>query len=207
MPALKLTYFNLRARAEPARLILKQAGVEFEDCRLPAPWDDAAPWTAMKPTTPFGVLPLLCVDGTVVSQSRTIARYLAVENGLAGTNALENAQMDEIVDALADALDVQYAAYLFEKDETKKVELQKNFNETTLPTVIKNVERRLCERGGEWLVGNRLSWADIWAYHFFAELPDQTRVKASAKISCLVQRVANQPNIKKWVESRPESIC
>merc|ERR1712107_704440 len=37
---LKLTYFDLRARAEPTRLILAQAGVEFEDERLPAPWDD-----------------------------------------------------------------------------------------------------------------------------------------------------------------------
>merc|ERR1712211_211149 len=57
---LKLTYFDLRARADPTRLILAQAGVEFEDERLPAPWDDMAPWTAMKPTTPFGVLPILC---------------------------------------------------------------------------------------------------------------------------------------------------
>jgi len=207
MPALKLTYFNLRARAEPARLILKQAGVEFEDCRLPAPWDDAAPWTALKPVTPFGVLPLLCVDGTVVSQSRTIARYLAHEHGLAGANALENAQMDEIVDALADAIDAQYAAYLFEKDETKKAQLQKDFNEKTLPPLIKNIERRLTERGGEYLVGGKLSWADICVYHFATELPDQTQVKASCKVSGLVQRVGNQPNIKKWVDSRPETIC
>merc|ERR1711872_882211 len=158
MPVIKLTYFNLRARAEPARLILKQAGADFEDCRLPAPWDDAAPWTALKPMTPFGVLPLLCVDGTVLSQSKTIARYVAAEHGLAGKNSMENAQMDEIVDALADATELQYNAYLFEKDEAKKAQLQKNFNDKTVPTLI----------------------------------------KASCKISSLVKRVGDQPNIKAW---------
>jgi len=207
MPAIKLTYFNLKARAEPARLILKQAGVEFEDCRLPAPWDDMAPWTALKPMTPFGQLPMLCVDGTVISQSRTIARYVAVENGLAGKNAMENAQMDEIVDALSDATELQYNAYLFEKDETKKAQLQKDFNEKTLPTLIKNIDRRLTERGGEFLVGGRLSWADISAYHFFTELADQSLVKANCKLNALMERVASQPNIKKWLDSRPETVC
>lgn len=31
MPVYKLTYFNLRARGEPVRLMLKLAGVEYEE--------------------------------------------------------------------------------------------------------------------------------------------------------------------------------
>ena len=34
MPQLKLMYFNLRGRAEMARLVLAQAGVEYEDFRF-----------------------------------------------------------------------------------------------------------------------------------------------------------------------------
>ena len=34
MSGIKLTYFNLKGRAEPARLILAQAEVEYEDCRI-----------------------------------------------------------------------------------------------------------------------------------------------------------------------------
>lgn len=74
MAQIKLTYFNLRARAEPARLILAHAGVKYEDRRIPAPWDNPAPWTAMKPTTPYGQCPLLEWDGEVIAQSMTITR-------------------------------------------------------------------------------------------------------------------------------------
>ena len=34
MPAYKLTYFDLRARAECARQIFAQAGVKYEDIRV-----------------------------------------------------------------------------------------------------------------------------------------------------------------------------
>lgn len=34
MPSYKLTYFDVRGRGEPTRLIFKAAGVEFEDKRV-----------------------------------------------------------------------------------------------------------------------------------------------------------------------------
>ena len=35
---LKLVYFDVRARAEPARLLLAYGGVEYEDVRIPSPY-------------------------------------------------------------------------------------------------------------------------------------------------------------------------
>ena len=69
----------------------------------------------MKPTTPFGQLPLLEVDGELISESVAIARYCAREFGLAGKTTFESAQADEIVDALQGALEKQYEAFIFEK--------------------------------------------------------------------------------------------
>lgn len=65
MSQIKLTYFNLRARAEPARLILAYAGVKYTDHRIPYPGDDPKPWAEMKPSTPYGQLPLLQFGGEV----------------------------------------------------------------------------------------------------------------------------------------------
>ncbi len=43
MGKLKLTYFNGRGRGEPSRLILAQAGVDYEDVRI-----EFADWPALK---------------------------------------------------------------------------------------------------------------------------------------------------------------
>ncbi len=48
---------------------------------------------------PLGQLPVLEYDGAILSQSLTIARFLAKEFGLAGKNNLEQAQADMIMDA------------------------------------------------------------------------------------------------------------
>ena len=74
MAQIKLTYFNLRARAEPARLVLAYAGAKYDDVRLPAPWDNPKPWAALKPTTPYGQCPLLEWDGEEIAQSMAITR-------------------------------------------------------------------------------------------------------------------------------------
>lgn len=202
---MKLTYFNLRARGEPARLILEQAGAEYEDHRIESPFVDVAPWVAYKPSTPYGQLPVLCDDGVEIAQSMTIARYCAAKHGLAGSNALENAQMDEVVDGISEATEKQYNAFLFEKDEAKKAELQKKFNEDVLPTLFKNLEKRLGERGGEYMAANKLSWADIILYNFAAELPDKEVIKGYSQLDALFNKVANLPKIKSWVERRPAS--
>ena len=36
--SIQLVYFNIRARAEPARLLLAYAGVEYQDVRVEQPW-------------------------------------------------------------------------------------------------------------------------------------------------------------------------
>ena len=45
MPTYKLTYFNVRGRAETARMLFKLAGQEFEDNRV-----EGETWQAMKPS-------------------------------------------------------------------------------------------------------------------------------------------------------------
>merc|ERR1712062_325444 len=90
---IKLTYFGLRGRAEPARLILAHAGVDYEDDRI-----KQEDWPQLKPKTTLGTLPILCYNGVEICQSVAIWRFLANEFGLAGKTNLERARADMIVD-------------------------------------------------------------------------------------------------------------
>eukprot|EP00092_Neocalanus_flemingeri_P035489 GFUD01038618.1.p1 GENE.GFUD01038618.1~~GFUD01038618.1.p1 ORF type:complete len:207 (+),score=62.56 GFUD01038618.1:143-763(+) len=204
MPNIKLTYFNIRARAEPARLLLAYGGVHYEDERLPAPWDDPEPWAAMKPSAPYGELPLLLWDGEEIAQSLGVARFLAKEFGLAGKTNIEAAQVDEIIYALQDAINAGYYA-MFEMDEKRKKAMTETHEKVTVPTVLGQIEKRLAARGGQFLVGNTFSWADIQTFFFCSELGDQEVLQKTPGIASLVKRVGDLPNIKAWVEKRPKT--
>merc|ERR1712025_202802 len=197
-PKVKLTYFNLRAKGEPARLLLAYGGIKYEDYRVS--FEDQREWKAMKPTTPYGSLPLLEWDGTCVAQSMAIARFLAREVGLAGRNNLEGAQIDEIIDAINDMAQAGAKAF-FAKDEAamKKVATE------TIPAGLANIEKRLESRGGQFLVGNAFSWADLHVFDFCLNLPDKSCLEKVPKIKDLSERVSKIPNIKCWVESRPKT--
>ena len=58
---MKVTYFDLYARAEPIRMMLWKAGVEFEDERLDHTGADGK-WPEMKPNTPHQCLPIITLD-------------------------------------------------------------------------------------------------------------------------------------------------
>merc|ERR1712058_120083 len=173
MVNIKLTYFDLRARGEPCRLLLAYGGLKYEDERIPPPWDPASTWGTLKPSTPFGQLPLLQWGDQVICQSMACARFIAREVGLAGNNNMESAQVDE------------------------------KHAEVTVPTALGQLETKLTSRGGQFFVGNNFSWADLHTFMYVSDLPDKSVLKSFPKIANLVERVGNIPNIKNWVETRP----
>ena len=70
---IKMTYFNIAGVAEKVRLAFVLGGVQFEDHRIK--FDE---WAAMKPTTPYGQLPVLTTDkGASIAQSDAMLRYAA----------------------------------------------------------------------------------------------------------------------------------
>ena len=61
---------------------------------------------SLRPSLPYGQLPILEYNGEVLCQSITIARFLAKQFGLAGDTSLESALADEVVDSITDIFDV-----------------------------------------------------------------------------------------------------
>jgi glutathione S-transferase len=201
---LKLYYFNLQARAEITRLILAAAGRSYEDIRF-----DSNQWLEYKPKMILGQVPVLELsDGTQIPQSLTVARYVARETGLAGSDNLESAKMDAVVDTQRDINEVFYLKVFFEKDETKKAEeLEKFLNET----LVKHVEnlaklKQAYSQDEKYFVGTKLSWADLFVFNSIqalAKAVPQVQGKFGNQFKPLIDAVNGDENIKKYLDSRP----
>jgi prostaglandin-H2 D-isomerase / glutathione transferase len=74
-PSIKLTYFDIEGLAEQIRLAFALSGTEYEDSRVKFP-----DWPQLKPTMPYGVLPVLTVDGGPMhAQSGALLRWAGKE--------------------------------------------------------------------------------------------------------------------------------
>jgi len=206
----KLIYFDLMGRAEPARILFAEAGVEYEDHRVEyADWPTAK--AEIKP--PFGQVPILEVDGVVLCQTKACDRFLAKKFHLAGKTELEQAQADMIVDCLEDTAN-PITPYFFEKDETKKAEGKKKYVEETLPGYLTYLEAILVSNhgGDHYFVGTELTWADIVfvTYLDFISYNDafgkvENPLAKFPKLSALHHRVVNHPKIAAWIAKRPKT--
>ena len=98
-------------------------------------------------------MPLLEYDGVTICQSITITRFLANECGLAGKDAIENAKIDEVVDAVSDLLTARVKlfsikrgktsfccflqnGFVFESDAKLKEEKMTKFKNETAPNAL-----------------------------------------------------------------------
>ena len=72
---------------------------------------------------PFGQAPVLEVDGKMLAQSHTIARYLARKHGLAGANDWEQSQADMYVDCIYDLHGGEFIPYDVTIDSNSITEL------------------------------------------------------------------------------------
>ncbi|KAJ3038271.1 hypothetical protein HDV00_000868 [Rhizophlyctis rosea] len=159
MPQLKLTYFPIKARAEPIRLALAVGGIPFEDERIAR-----EQWAALKEKMPFGQMPILTIDNsTVLAQQHAILRYVGKMAGVYPREDLEQAKVDQFMCHLEDITKV-VANTLHEQDAEKKKAIREELSATTLPRLYGYMERFAAENGTGYLVGNSLTVADLMLY-------------------------------------------
>ena len=111
---------------------MSPGNLDYKDERLPVPWDNTTAWTYIKPNMSWGQLPVLTWNGVQIGQSMTIARFIAREIGISGNNNLEMAKVDEIIDAIQDAITAMYNAWF---SDNRKEELIK-LRDQTFPFVL-----------------------------------------------------------------------
>jgi len=94
---IRLTYFGLKAKAQLPVIICEFAKLPYEFREIN---NDA--WKDLKPTTPFGQLPLMEFYGTTMSQSLAIAHVLAKECQLLGNSPREFAVSEMLLQQMED---------------------------------------------------------------------------------------------------------
>lgn len=200
-PKYKLFYFDSQGRAEVIRFIFAQAGVPYVDVRF-----SKEEWPELKPKMPYGIVPVLEVDGKQLSGTIPIGRYLAEKYGLAGSDDFENAQIAGIIDVIGDMVERNVYA-LTEKDEARKAELMKELTETHIPRFLSTLETRAsannCVYG--WIWGANVTYADLALYIVlqFDKRLIPTVLDSYPALKKLHDSVEALPNIAKWLKERP----
>ncbi|XP_013807059.2 hematopoietic prostaglandin D synthase isoform X1 [Apteryx mantelli] len=194
----KLTYFNLRGRAEISRYLFAYSGKKYEDHRI-----EAADWPKIKPTIPFGKIPILEVDGVTIHQSLAIARYLARETGLAGQTPVEQALADAIVDTIDDFMTLFPWA---EKNQDVRKQAFNDILTNKAPELLKDLDAFLGDNN--WLVGKSVTWADFYwdvcSTTLLSCKPDLA--DSYPRLLALRDRVQALPAIAAWIQKRPKTI-
>ncbi|EFN62037.1 Glutathione S-transferase [Camponotus floridanus] len=186
MPSYKLTYFPIQALAEPIRFLFSYGGTEFIDYRF-----DRADWPKIKPTMPFGQVPVVEVDGKKIAQSVAISRYLAKQYGLAGKDDWESLEIDST----------------YENNETAKEEKLKRAKEI-VPYYLERLDAQVQKNGG-YFVGGALSWADftfVGLLDYLNFMMRENIIEKYDNLKQLKQKVEKIPSIKSWIEKRPSDI-
>jgi glutathione S-transferase len=204
-----LYYYNGRGLAEPIRMLLSYGGAIFEDRRTPI--------TSFTPITPlpaewkqralFGQVPILEFEGKQITQSLAITRYLARRYKLVGKDDFEAAKCDELADGAKDFFLLWVPSYR-EDDEVKKQAIYDQALGVGKERYLPKFRSVLEANGGNNLVGDSLTWADIYVAYFLDQIKRVTNVNILEdypELQAFVNDILSTAGVKDWIEKRPET--
>jgi glutathione S-transferase len=197
MPKVKLTYFDFAGgRGEDCRLALHIAGVEFEDNRI-----QGETWRELKPSTPYGSLPLLEVDGEPLAQSNAILAHIGRRHDMHPTDSWKAAKHEAILNS-CEELRGKATPVISIKDEEEKVTARKAFADDYLQRWGASMEKQIA---GPFIEGDKISVADLKLYNvsnwFIKGGVDHISTdvfKDFPKLSALHQAVKNHDKVVEW---------
>lgn len=192
----KLTYFDVRGRAEVIRLILEEAGVTYHERRV-----TLGEWPALKPTLPFGQMPIYEEGELSIPHSHAIYRYLARKHHLYGRDESERIRCDIVNETFVDAQNTLAGFYW----NPQFAERRDEFERTTLPELLDKVQRLFVQNAngeGYW-VGDALTYVDFCAWHFldYVRPFSQRTLDRFAPLCAFKKRIESRPRIAAYLAS------
>ncbi|KAK6739290.1 hypothetical protein RB195_020998 [Necator americanus] len=201
----KLTYFAIRGAGECARQIFALADQEFEDVRL-----DKEQFAKVKPDLPFGQVPVLEVDGKQLAQSLAICRYLARQFGFAGKSTFDEAVVDSLADQYSDYR-VEIKSFFYTVIGMREGDVEQLKKEVLLPARDKFfgfITKFLKKSPSGFLVGDSLTWVDLLVSEHNATMltfvPEF--LEGYPEVKEHMEKIRAIPKLKKWIETRPETL-
>ncbi|XP_070274527.1 glutathione S-transferase A1 isoform X1 [Myotis yumanensis] len=194
----KLHYFNARGRMESIRWLLAAAGVEFEEQFLASPEDLEK--LRNDGSLMFQQVPMVEIDGMKLAQTRAILNYIAAKYNLYGKDIKERALIDMYSEGVADLNEMIMHLPLcppHEKD-AKMTQIREKTTNRYFPAF----EKVLKSHGQHYLVGNRLSRADIHLVEliYYVEEIDPSLMANFPLLKALKTRISNLPPVKKFLQ-------
>jgi glutathione S-transferase len=192
----QLTYFDMRGRAEAIRLFLHASSIDFEDERVTT--DEG--WTALKPTLPFGSLPIYQSKHHRLCESHAILRHLGREVGM----NLDQRRMTD--------LDIAHDAFAEAQEDLWRFAWRPNYYDH-LESYARDTLRPRLKKLGKWLdrertdpnawFGGAFSYVDCVAFCFLDEVDAFFPVVLDEfdSLAKLRRRVAADPKITDYMNS------
>ncbi|KAM4772443.1 glutathione S-transferase P 2-like [Rhinophrynus dorsalis] len=198
LPGYTLTYFPIRGRGEPTRLLLGDQGATWTEEEVSLQ-DWYAGKIELKKTAVFGQLPRFQDGDFVLYQSCSILRYLGRKYGLTGSSNQESALIDMMNDGVEDMRTKYYKFIFYEKRANEEKYLQ------DLSTDLSAFNKVLSQNanGTKFLLGEKISYADY-------NLLDMLHCELDCAPACLssfpllsayVHRLESRPKLSEYLKS------
>jgi glutathione S-transferase len=195
---------GIPGRGEFVRLSLEAGGIPYEDVAIEAGDEGLVKLSAdvdRRRDTPSFAPPYLVADGMTIGQTANILLYLGEKYGLAPADTAGRLWTNQcqltIADLVLEAHDTHHPigpGLVYEDQRPEAARRAQDFRENRLPKYLGWFERVL-GRQGDWLAGDRWSYADLSLFHLVEGLRfafpnamarierDAPKVAAVAKLS------------------------
>ncbi len=199
----KVTYFDIDGgRAEPIRIALHAAGMEFEDVRWSFP-----EFGEKRAGARFRAVPFFEMNGEVVTQSNAISRYVGKMCNLYPDDALQALYCDEVLEALEDLNHYVVQTFGLEGDELKQA--RETLMNGRLTVFLKGLDGLLA-RGGDYFANQSLTIADLKMATMLKmmrsgnldHIPADFVDNLTPALAALQERVESDPIVQAYYSSR-----
>lgn len=153
----------------------------------------------------MGQLPYLTVGSVKLPQSVSIARFLAKRFNLYGSDDIEQAKTDAVVDTVTDLQNAYYKR-IFSVKEEERDSAKKAFVAEEAAAHLEKIEKLISLWGSNgFSVGSSLKWSDLHIWNFTSELKatDANVLSKYPGVVTVNKSVESHPKIAEYIKNRP----